>query len=247
MPIELTNVAIKGPKGDTGPSGAPLAAYKGDPLTYITPAVTFTGLTISDNGAGKVLLTGAGAHGLAAVDAVGAHVHVVTGTGWSSHTPYKIISLDADVTGNKIALEVDYTGQGVPSIVVGSALINYVMTSVQPLGPNSIIKLDSLVSFKNSVNPKSLSYRSLAIAMASVSNLTNIRSYRFNARIHMRGTNQSQIGLANDMVGGFGPSIGAPIVTGIDFSTDRVISLNLGAYQTEPITIESYLIEVYNL
>ncbi|SFM92859.1 hypothetical protein [Nitrosomonas communis] len=248
MPIEITNVGIKGPKGDTGPSGAPLQAYSGVPIKLITPASTFTGITVSDNGAGKVLLTGAGAHGLSAADAVGANIFILTAsTGWTGLAIYKIISLDADVTGNKIGIDLAFASQAAPIMALGSVIINYILSAIAPLGPNSIIKADALVSLKNSANPKSLSYRSLALKMSEVNNLVNISSYRYQARIHMRGTNQSQIGLADNMVGGFGPSTNNPVVSALDFSVTRNFALALGMYATEPITIESYLVEVYNL
>lgn len=248
MPIEITNVGIKGPKGDTGPSGAPLQAYSGVPVKLITPATTFTGITVSDNGAGKVLLTGAGPHGLTAADAIDANIFIVTASaGWTGLAVHKIISLDADVTGNKIGIDLPFASQAAPIIGLGNTTINYVLTSIAPLGANSIIKADVLVSLKNSANPKSLSYRSIALKMSEVNNLINMSSYRFQARIHMRGTNQSQIGLADNMVGGFGPSTSNPVDSALDFSAYRNFSLALGMYSCEPITIESYLVEVHNL
>ncbi|SFJ04330.1 hypothetical protein [Nitrosomonas sp. Nm34] len=248
MAIEITNVGIKGPKGDTGPSGAPLQAYSGVPVKLITPATTFTGITVSDNGAGKVLLAGAGPHGLTAADAIGANIFIVTASaGWIGLAIHKIISLDADVTGNKIGIDLAFASQAAPIMALGNIVINYILATIAPLGPNSIIKADALVSLKNSANPKSLSYRTLALKISEVNNLINMSSYRFQARIHMRGTNQSQIGLADNMVGGFGPSINNPVVSAFDFSVNRNFALALGMYSCEPMTIESYLVEVYNL
>lgn len=245
MTIELNNVGIKGPKGDTGAPGAPLQAFSGVPITFINPASTFTGITVSNNGAGKVLLTGAGAHGLSAADAIGANVYVISGTGWAASTYYKIISLDADVTGNKIGLDVAFSSQGAPSITTGAAMIAFFISTIAPLGANGIIKADVLVSLKNSVNAKSLSLRSLGVKIIEATNLINSSSYRLNARIHMRGTNQSQISPADGMAGGFGPSVNSVNITSVDFSANRNLTITLGMYSAEPMTIESYLVEVY--
>lgn len=243
MAIEITNVANKGPKGDPGQSGAPLIAVSGVPIKLINPLVTFTGLVASDNGAGKVLLTGAGSHGLTAADAVGAHIYVLSGTGWTAGTK-KILSLDAD-NGNAITLDVPFASQGSPTISLGSTASAAVDISIPALGINGVIRGSVSYTLKSSANNKSVSVRSSAQVLAEETNLTNIKTYRLLFEINNRGATNSQIGLASGMPGGAGPSANDFKLTALDFSAGAVIRLGVTPYPAEPITVEKYLIEAF--
>ncbi|WP_430229931.1 hypothetical protein [Nitrosomonas communis] len=245
MPIEITNVGIKGPKGDTGQSGLPLLAVNAVPTKMITPVTTFTGLAVSDNGAGKVLLTGVGAHGLSAADAIGANLYVSSGTGWAVGSRHKIISLDADITGNKIGLDTPFTSQGVPSIALGAATVGAIQVPIPALGTNGMIRGSISYSFKQNANAKAVSVRCQSLIFAEETDLLNIKSYRLIFEVNNRGVTSSQVGLASGMKGGVGPSINDLKLAALDLSAPTSFGLALTFFPAEPITIEKYLFEAF--
>lgn len=244
MATPLPNVAPRGPKGDPGAPGLPLVAVSASPIKFITPATTFTGLTVSDNGAGKVLLTGAGSHGLLSADAIGASIYITSGAGWAGGLT-KIIALDAD-NGNQIALDVPYAVQGVPSITLGSTQTGFTLAILPALGNDSVVRADISLSFKSSANAKEIAVRTPNSAdLWRETNLLNIVSYRLLFIMQNRGSPSSQVGLAKNMAGGIGSSVDALFESAQDYSTARVFRLALKPSPGEPIIIEKYVIESF--
>lgn len=247
MPIEITNVAKRGPKGDTGPSGEPFLARSAVPITLINPISTFTGVTVSDNGAGKVLLTGAGAHGLSAANAIGASIHIISGTGWSSGLK-KIISLDADVTGVAIALDVPFASQGSPTIALQGTWVTHNLTQLPALNADSIVEISLAMTFTNSANAKGFAIqgKSGGVNISQVDDLSGKGSYIHNFFMHNRGATNSQACTPNKTVGGVGGSTDTIFAAAYDLSVPGNLNFIFKPAAAEPFTLERYVVRVWS-
>jgi hypothetical protein len=243
MPIEITNVGIKGPKGDTGPSGAPLTAVSGVPIKLINPLSTFTGLVASDNGAGKTLITGVGSHGLLAADAVGANIYLISGTGWTPGLK-KILSIDAD-NGNAITVDVPFASQGSPSVALGSTAVGVASIAIPALGASGFVRVDASVTVKNTANSKKFQYRLANNIFAESEDLANTKSHRMIAVLNNRGDQANQVGMASGVKGGVGSSGNELNLIAVNTTSANTMGLVLVPYPAEPITLERYAVESY--
>lgn len=241
MAIEITNVGIKGPKGDTGSSGAPLTAVSGVPITYITPANTFVSAVASDNGAGKTLLTSSGSHGLTAADAVGANIYVISGTGWTAGLK-KILSIDAD-NGNQIAVDVPFSSQGSPTINLGTIGLAAATISIPPLSATGIIIVEAVASTKNSAASKYIQFSYAGASSFCRGAIANSNSYRLHGVLQSRGNQSSQVGFVQDQ--NFGGSSNTILTSARDSSINQNLIIQLFPEAANPITLERYYVLVY--
>lgn len=246
--IEITNVDIKGPKGDNGQSGNPTIFASAVPVKYIQPAATFTGVTVSDNGAGKVRLTGAGSHGLLSADITNANIQISSGTGWTNGLK-KILSIDAD-NGVAIDLDVPFASQGVPVINTGLVWMAYkLVVGMSALGTAGMIKADISLSVKNTANQKGFGFRLGTTNIDQVGNLANIATYRHLFQLQNRGATNSQVNTSNvtgsGAAGGVGGFTASANLSAIDLSAAFDFSFLFKPYPGEPITLERYFIEVF--
>lgn len=244
MTIEITNVGIKGPKGDTGSSGLPLLDTSAISIGLINPLTTFTSITASNDGAGKTRLTSSGSHGLAAADAIGVSIYVISGTGWPAGFK-KILALDAD-NGNSITVDVPWASQGSPTVAVGTAQIGLLSVTLPILGNNSLVEIDCSFGLKNSTLEKKAQFRLNGLLFFQSESMANSGSCHVSGGFQNRGSANSQIGFAGDnSVGGVGTAVGDIRVLSVDTSIVQRLSILAMPAAAEPYIIQRYKINTY--
>lgn len=218
---------------------------------YITPAATFTATTPSSaSGGAETLLTSAGAHGLTSAVAVGKHLYIASGTGWSTGF-YEITAIAVDTTGTTVQIDVPYdAGMGTPDIALEGTEVTFATLTIPPLRTDSCIKVDGTWSFKGSTVTKNAMVRldgSLFFG-AGTTNASHINLRPSSIIIQNRGATNSQIGA----IGGVGLAaqngVGtAPVTTGtVDTSVSTILTLGgLLTAADEFIYLERYIVQVY--
>src|SRR5690606_15905457 len=118
---------------------------------YIAPAPTFTATPPSSAAGGaETLLTSAGAHGLTGAEAVGKHLYIASGTGWSTGF-YEITEIAEDTTGTTIQIDVPFdAGFGTPTIALAGTEVTFTTLTIPPLRADSYIKIDGTWSITGS-------------------------------------------------------------------------------------------------
>lgn len=132
-----------------------LGVMTGVPKSFIVPAATFTGYTLSSAAAGaRTLITAGGAHGVTSAFAVNKSIYVSAGSGW---TPgfYDVKAVALNTTGTSLEIDLPYSaGRGAPTIALPNDFVPFFSMPVPPLLANSYIQVVSGFNYTNSAVTK---------------------------------------------------------------------------------------------
>lgn len=195
-----------------------LGIMTGVPKSFIVPAATFTGYTLSSAASGaRTLITAGGAHGVTGAFANNKSIYVSAGSGW---TPgfYDVKAVALDTTGTSLEIDLPYSaGRGAPTIALPSDFVPFFSVPVPPLLNDSYIQVVSGFNYTNSAITKTPMVRLTdgSVSLDAMSPpLTTQDGGSYITTIRNFGSKTAQItGIAANHGGGLG-STGAAAANG---------------------------------
>lgn len=196
-----------------------LGMMTGVPKSFIVPAATFTGYTLSSAASGtRTLITAGGAHGVTGTFAVNKSIYVFGGPGWTTGF-YDVKAVALDTTGTSLEIDLPYSAvRGAPVIALPNDFVPFFSIPVPPLLDNSYFSVVTGFNYTNSAVTKTpvvrLTDGSVNLDAMSVLGVTTHDGGSYLTTIRNFGSKTAQItGIAATHGGGLA-STTAPATNG---------------------------------
>jgi hypothetical protein len=196
------------------------------PIRLVEVASTFIDPAVGDDN-GNTSLVSDGSHGLTAAIAVGSSVYV-TWTGGTAVTGfYKIISIDVDVTGSAITINLPYVlGLGDPVVAVADTEITIASVTVPgwAMGTGGEFSVEALFNMTSNATAKTLGMTYGGQPFLSASAANNASAF-IQKVIYNRGASRL---ITNSLTSlGHGLSAGQPVELVVDTAVDQVFAITV--------------------